>query len=236
LLRSLLPAGLRWRLTAWVAAMMVVFAAAVFVVVYRDTGTQLTNQIDHDISGDTAQLEQALRPSAGRGPAAISAAAARYVRALPYTASSKLLFVFVPGAPTVSNHPEVFGGQPEGGEGAAEQRPEVREARQLAVPHLGYSDQRVADVGRVRILERPVDLGGVRVILGAAAPLELVRNAQHGVARAFLLAGAILLALALLASYFAGAKVSAPLRRMAAVATRVEAGDLELTLGRFTPA
>ena len=44
------------------------------------------------------------------------------------------------------------------------------------------------------------------------------------------------LALALLASYLAGARVSAPLRRMAAVAARVDAGDLgprmELTGGR----
>jgi len=41
------------------------------------------------------------------------------------------------------------------------------------------------------------------------------------------IAGAIVLALALAASYLAGARVTAPLRRMAAVAARVDAGDLE---------
>jgi signal transduction histidine kinase len=41
-----------------------------------------------------------------------------------------------------------------------------------------------------------------------------------------LLAGVVVLALALVASYLAGARVSAPLRRMAATATRVDAGDL----------
>jgi signal transduction histidine kinase len=52
------------------------------------------------------------------------------------------------------------------------------------------------------------------------------------VAKAFVLAGLIALALALIASYLAGARVTAPLRRMAAVAARVDAGELE---PRMTP-
>src|SRR5215469_7885242 len=106
--RRLLPGGLQWRLTIWVAAVMLVSAAAAFVVVYRDTGTQLRSQIDRDITGDVGQLAQALRPFAGKDPSQITAAAKRYVLAQPYTASSTLLFVLVPGTPTPSNHPEVF--------------------------------------------------------------------------------------------------------------------------------
>jgi two-component system OmpR family sensor kinase len=66
----------------------------------------------------------------------------------------------------------------------------------------------------------------VHLLAGAGEPLALVERAQHGVAGAFGLAGAVVLLLALLASYLAGARVSAPLRRMAQVATRVDAGDL----------
>src|SRR5437588_8493008 len=108
--RRLLPVGLRWRLTAWVAAVMLASAAVVFIVVYQGTGTQLTNQIERDIAGDTTQLAQAVRESRAQDAKAVSTAAARYVRAQPYTASSTLLFALVPGAHTVSNHPEVFGG------------------------------------------------------------------------------------------------------------------------------
>jgi len=226
-LTSLLPAGLRWRLTAWVAGVMLVSAAAVFVVVYNYTGTQLSNQIDRDIVGDTTQLAQALRQSSGQSATKISAAATRYVRAQPFTASSTLLFVLVPGAGTASNHLEVFGGPPEAGETTAEQASENREGQMLLTPHLGYSVARVPDVGQMRILERKVNLGSVTVVVGAGEPLNLVESAQHGVARAFILAGAIVLALALVASYFAGARVSAPLRRMAAVAARVDAGELD---------
>jgi signal transduction histidine kinase len=97
----------------------------------------------------------------------------------------------------------------------------------LSRPRLGYSTQLVPDVGKVRILERRTTLGQLDVVVGAGEPLAAVTRAQRGVARAFVLAGALSLALALIASYFAGARVTAPLRRMAAVAARVDGGELE---------
>jgi signal transduction histidine kinase len=206
---------------------MLISAAAVFVVVYRDTGSQIRAQIDRDIVGDVVQLGQALRPAAGLDGARVSALAQQHVGAQPYTASSTLLFVLIPGSPTASNHPEVFRSSlPELGENAADQREENEASRALLIPRIGYSNPHVPDVGRMRVLERPVALGRLRVVVGAGEPLRLVESAQHGVARAFLLAGLVALALALIASYLAGARVSAPLRRMAAVAARVDAGDL----------
>jgi signal transduction histidine kinase len=79
----------------------------------------------------------------------------------------------------------------------------------------------------MRLFARAVDVGGTRVVVAAAEPLALVESAQHDVARAFLLAGIAVLVLALLASYLAGSRVSAPLRRMAGVAARVDAGELD---------
>ena len=226
-IRRLLPAGLRWRLTAWVAAVMLISAAAVFIAVYRNTGAQISGQIDRDVTGDVGQLAQAVRASAGHTPAQISAAATRYVRAQPFTASSTLLFVLVPGASIASNHPEVFGSGAELGESSSEQARENRAAKALLTPRVGYSVAHVPDVGRMRVLERRVSVGGRRVVVGAGLPLTLVESAQHDVAGAFALAGAIVLVLALIASYLAGDRVSAPLRRMAGVATRVDAGDLD---------
>jgi two-component system, OmpR family, sensor kinase len=226
-LRSGLPAGLRWRLTAWVAGVMVVSAAVVFFVVYQDTGAQLRSEIDRDISGDTSQLIQSLRASSGRQPNQITSAAERYVLAQPYNATSTLLFVLLPGVGPVSNHPEVFGGgPPDEGETEAQQQIENAEGKALEVPRHGFSTALIADVGKTRIFEQHAQLGSVRLIAGAGEPLALVERAQHGVARAFVLAGAVVLLLALVASYLAGARVSAPLRRMAQVATRVDAGDL----------
>jgi two-component system OmpR family sensor kinase len=227
-LRGSLPSGLRWRLTAWVAAVMMITFGLVFAVVYVNTGTQIRSQIDSDIAGDAAQLEQAVATLAGQTPKQIADATNRYVTAQPFSGASTILFVLVPGQRTVSNHPEVFGSaRPEDGETSAEQAREDLTGQNLRRPRLGYSDRRVPDVGKVRVLERAVRVGRVPVVVGSGEPLSLVERAQHGVARAFLLAAGIALALALIASYLAGARVTAPLRRMASVATRVDAGELE---------
>jgi signal transduction histidine kinase len=216
---------------------MLVSAAVVFLVVYQDTGSQLESEIDRDISGDTSQLLQSLQTLKGQPPEVILEAAKRYVLAQPYTATSTLFFVLMPGVGTASNHPELFGGgPPEGGETEADQTVENAQGNALKIPHLGYSTALVPDVGRTRIFQQSADLGTAQVIAGAGEPLALVARAQHGVARAFVLAGIVVLGLALIASYLAGARVSAPLRRMAQVATRVDAGDLdprmEITGGR----
>jgi two-component system, OmpR family, sensor kinase len=218
---------LRWRLTAWVAGVMLVSVAVIFVVVYDNTGSELRGQIDRDLAGDTSLMAQSLRARAGLGAAQVAAAASAYARTQPYRATSTLLFVLVPGAAPASNHPELFGtSAPEEGETAAEQAKENAAALKLMVPRLGYSTQPVPDVGKVRILERPVVVGRLPVLVGAGEPLAIVERAQRGVARSFLLAGLLTFALALVASYLAGARVSAPLRKLAAVAARVDAGDL----------
>jgi signal transduction histidine kinase len=207
---------------------MITAAAVMFAVIYTSTGTQLQNQIDRDLSGDTTQLSQFLRPLTGQAPAQLGATLNRYLRNQPYRATSTLLFVLIPGAATASNHPEVFGtAGAETGESPAEQAHENAVGRELTVPRIGYSTQHVIDVGKTRMLERQVSVGRLQVVVGAGEPLEFVGRAQRGVARAFVLAGALTLALALVASYLAGARVTAPLRRMAGVARRVDAGDLE---------
>jgi two-component system OmpR family sensor kinase len=213
-------------LTAWVAGVLVVSAAVVFLVVYQDTGVQLSNEIDTDINGDATQLLQSVDAMTGQSPQRISSVASRYMLAQPYDATSTLLFVLLPDGQHASNHPEVFGGGSRD-EGDTEARQQAQaEGRDLLVPHLGYSTAKVPDVGRMRIFEQRANLGNVPVIAGAGEPLAEVDRAQHGVARAFVLAGGVVLVLALVASYLAGARVSAPLRRMAQVATRVDAGDL----------
>jgi signal transduction histidine kinase len=213
---------------AWVAGVMLVSVAVIFVVVYDRTDTDMRSQINRDLANDTSQLSQSLRSLEGRSASQIAAAASVYAHAQPYSATSTLLFVLVPGAATASNHPELFGvANPENAETPAEQARENRAGQKLMMPRTGYFVERVPDVGEVRVLERPVLVGHLRVAVGAAEPLAIVERAQQGVERSFLLAGSVTLALALLASYLAGARVSAPLRRMAAVATRVDAGDLE---------
>jgi signal transduction histidine kinase len=208
-----------------------------FVAVYRGTGTQLRHQIDAEIAGDADELAHALSSSGAHGMPRLRSAAAGYINAQPFRASSTLLFVTIPGSGTATNRPELFSSQPpDSGDTAAHQAEEDMLSRRLLASRNGYSTVEVPDVGKLRLLRRSVRLPGiggkpVTVAIGAGTPLASVSRAQRGVARAFILAGALALIGALIAALLIGTRMSNPLRRMAAVAARVDAGDLEPRIG-----
>jgi two-component system, OmpR family, sensor kinase len=224
----MVPASLRWRLAGWIAVVMLICAGVVFVAVYRGTGTQLRRQIDREISGDAAEFAHNLAGARERSSAGVARMAGGYVHNQPFRASSTLLFAIVPGAGTSTNRPELFGhARPDNGETPAEQAQENRLSRQLLRTPPGYATLALPDVGNLRLLKRVVHLrGGPSVTIGVGEPLASVAHAQNGVARAFILAGVLALVGALLGAYLIGTRLSRPLRRMAAVAARVDAGDL----------
>jgi two-component system OmpR family sensor kinase len=220
--------GLRWRLVAWVTLVTLVCTGIAFVAVYRGTGTQLRHQIDQEISGDAGEFADNLALVKSRSPARVAAAARRYVRDQPFGVSSTLLFAVVPGAAASSNRPELLGqGLPDAGETQAQQAQENRLSARLLTLGSGYSTVAFPDVGNLRLVKRQLRLpGGPRVTVAVGEPLATVAHAQRGVARTFILAGILALAGAVLAAYLIGTRVSRPLRRMASVAARVDAGDL----------
>ena len=229
--RRLASAGLRWRLAGWFTLVTLLCTAIVFVAIYRDTGTQLRGQIDQELSGDAAELAHNLMDARARTPRQLAAAASRYIRGQPFSASYTLLFAYLPGTGTgtSTNQPELFTSPPpDDGETPAQQDQENHLSSHLLSVPEGYHTLALPDVGDLRLLKRLVRVGrGLSVTVGAGEPLAPVARAQQSVAHTFLLAGLLVLAAALLASYLVGARVSRPLRRMAAVATRVDAGDLQ---------
>jgi two-component system OmpR family sensor kinase len=228
--------SLRWRLVACFVATMLVTLAVVFVLVYEQTGSQLRAQADGDVRGDVTQLVEATRTMTADSPAQLSRQLRRYIRAQPYSATSSLLFAIVPGQTAISNHPELLGdGPPDDGETRAEQSRENAEGRALRTGPAGQRTITVADLGQARIAEQFVTIAGVRVRLGAGESLQGQVRAQRTVAKTFLVAGAVGLALVLIAAYLAGALMSRPLRRMARVAARVNDGDLNPRM-RIAPA
>jgi two-component system, OmpR family, sensor kinase len=224
--------GLRWRLAGWVTVVVLACIGIAFLAVYRGTGTQVGRQIDTEIAGDASEFAHNLVLAHPRSSGQAVEAAARYARDQPFSANSTLLFAIVPGAGTSTNSPELLrGGPPDDGETAAEQDQENRLAARLLTVGDGYSTLPLPDVGNLRVLKRTVRLTGLpkldrRVVIGVGEPLAGVARAQRGVARAFILAGILALAGALLGALLIGARMSRPLRRMAAVAARVDAGDL----------
>jgi signal transduction histidine kinase len=227
-LRRLTPSGLRWRLAGWVALVTLLSTGITFVVVYRGTGSQLRHQIDHELAGDAGELAHNLALANADSSTVLSAAATRYVRDQPFSASSTLLFVIVSGQPPSTNRPELFSGAaPDRGESGATQAHENESAARLLRAPEGYSTLSLPDVGKLRLLRRPVKVpGDPNVTIGVGEPLAAVGHAQSGVASAYILAAILALAGAVFAAYLIGVRVSRPLRRMASVAARVDAGDL----------
>jgi signal transduction histidine kinase len=227
-LNRLAPRGLRWRLVAWVAVVTAICIGIAFVAVYRGTGTQLRRQIDSEIAGDAGEFTANLQPTRLRSAKVVAAEATRYVRDQPFSASSTLLFATVGNQPTSTNRPELFGHpEPDDGESAAQQEAEDRLAARLLHVGDGYSTVVLPDVGDLRLLKRTILLaGGLRVTVGVGEPLAPVAHAQRGLARAFILAGILALLGTLLGAFLIGSRISRPLRRFAAVAARVDAGDL----------
>ncbi len=221
--------GLRWRLAGWVALVTLLCTGIAFVAVYRGTGTQLRRQIDGEIAISAKGLAHGLASSNVTSPDRAHAEAAEHVGDQSFAASSMVLFVTIPGAPIVTNRPELFSsaGVPDNGETSVEQvREDVLSHRLLTQPS-GYSTLSLPDTGDLRLLKRTIRLSdGVRATLGVGEPLGMVTHAQASVARAFVLGGILALAGALLAGLLIGTRVSRPLRRMASVAARVDAGDL----------
>ena len=226
-LTRIVPGGLRWRLAGWIAVVMLVCTGITFVAVYRGTGTQLRQQIDQEISGDAAELARNLAGLHAHSPKQVARAASAYIQNQPFSASSTFLFALVPGAGTSTNRPELFAySRADNGETPVEQAQENRLSRQLLTVPTGYVTLALPDVGNLRLLKRIVSVSGERVTIGVGEPLASVTHAQNGVARAFILAGILALVGALLGGYLIGTRVTHPLRRMAAVAARVDAGDL----------
>jgi two-component system, OmpR family, sensor kinase len=234
--KRLLPTSLRWRLAASVTAVVLISTAVSFAVLYNDTGTQLRHQIDHEIAGDLEELSLSVptaESSDEHGPVRVAAAVGRYVQNQPFSAGSTLQFAIVRGPGksrtlTATNRPELFGAnRPDDGESAAEQQQENRLSQRLLTVPDGYSTLTLPDVGVLRLLKRRLSLpDGTQVTVGVGERLASVSNAQRGLAEAFVLAGLLTLAGALGASYLIGTRFSSPLRRMAAIATKVDAGDL----------
>lgn len=206
---------------------MLVTLAVTFVVVYRETGSEMRADVDNDVRGDATQLARAMRHVRIDSAAQLLATARAYAGSRSYSSAESVLFVIVPGIGTTSNYPELFSDPSRRDETQAEQDRENAESRELTVPKLGWATQPAPAVDTLRTYEVRLDVDGVRAYAGAGQTLGTVTRVQAHVGRAFLVAGGIVLALAVLIAYLLGARVSAPLRRMAGVAAHVDGGDLD---------
>jgi two-component system OmpR family sensor kinase len=219
--------GLRPRVTLLIVAVVLVCVGIAFVAVYAGTASELTKRSRQDLRGDMVSLEQVVTTGSSR-PSAISARARAYLAHQPFRPTSHVLFVVPAGGQPVSNEPELLRlSPPDEGESVAQQAQENQAARAFLAAPPGYSSRQLPDSGRFEVLVKSARAHGRPIArLGVGESTAPVDRAKRAIRDEFLLAGALAVLAALTGGFAVASRVAAPLRRMARVAMRVDAGDL----------
>ena len=223
------PRSLRWRLTLALGAVLVLAFVVTFYVVYRETDSRLRARSTGRCRPRPTPFSSTISPPGtellGR---TVADRANVYLSAQPFSASSQLLYAIVPGQEIATNEPELLGQRArDADETPAHRRLEAQFTTRLTAQAPGFSTLQAPDVGRLRLyVEMFRTEDGLLARLGVAEPLAPVDNALDGITRGFAIGGTITLAAALLAGFLLAAGFARPLRRMARIAARVDAGDL----------
>ena len=223
--RRLVPGSLRAQLAIAIALVTVLAAGASFIALYSGTSSRLQAQIDSQLRTQLSEWRQSTAHSDLSTPAALEAAASRFIAAQRYHAEALVIVVQVLGGRTVSNNSELITA-----EGAREQG--VTETPGLLNSRIGLSTASVAEAGSMRVLAAPINSGKLRVgALRVANPLTPVQQAQSSMQRTFVIVGAIALLVAVVVGLGLAILIAAPLRRMSRVAAAVDSGDLSIRVG-----
>jgi signal transduction histidine kinase len=219
--------GLRPRVTLLIVAVVVVCVGIAFGAVYAGTASELSKRSHQDLQADMAALEQVVTAGSTR-PTALAARSRAYLGNQPFRPTNHVLFVVPTAGSAISNEPELLAlAPPDENESRARQAQENRAARQFLSATPGYSFHELPDGGRIELLVKVVQSHGRPVArLGVGEPTASNDRAKRAVRDEFLLAGALAVLAALTGGFAVASRVAAPLRRMARVAARVDAGDL----------
>ena len=221
--------GLRTRLAAAIAGIVIAAAGVTFATVYRGTGSRVRDQIDNELAAEVGSLSSRLAEDGAGRPLSVHRARRTIASEPAFGPSSRLFVVEVPGAGIATNEPELLGLAPTTGteESAADRRREADEAKAIRDAPLGLSTVHLEDAGDVLLLKRalPSDRRPSATIT-VGQPLAPVDRAQESLAKTFLIAGSLTVLAALLAAFLVASRIASPLRRMARTAGAVDAGDL----------
>lgn len=203
--------GLRGRLAISISLILLVALGVTYLAVYKGTGSELRDRTETDLEREVESLQMDLT-GPGLGPDLVTAKAGELVKNRPLEATSRVILITVNGGGVATNQPELV---------------DDEDSKDISSAPEGYSSVKVDDVGEVRLLTRDVALpGGVEATIRVGQPLAPVEEALEGLSKTFFVVGIFSLLVAAGAGWFLANNATRPMRRMAAVAEGVDAGDL----------
>jgi heavy metal sensor kinase len=226
-----MPRSLRGRLAVAISLITTLVVAGSFLAIHQGTGSELQRRIDSDLREQFGEFQQ--QSLAGvQTPAELQRAAKRFISSQRYHPESRIFVIGVKGGADVTNQRDVIEHEVEAETAETGERGEGEREPSLLDAPVGFANVSTEDAGRLRVYSRPIlvdsrELGTFRV----ADPRVPIERAQSGLRQTFLLVGVLALVVSVAVAGWVATLITRPLRRMAHVASEVDAGELNHRLG-----
>jgi heavy metal sensor kinase len=204
-----------------------------FLAIHQGTGSELQRKIDSDLKEQFGEFQQQSLSGVDT-PAQLSRTTKRFIASQQYHPESRIFLVQIRGQGNVTNQGRVIDREIEIESGESGEGPNREHEASILDAPSGFANVSSEDAGSLRVYSRPIIVGGQNVgTFRVADPRDPISRAQSGLRRTFLLVGLLALAVSVIAAAWVATVVTRPLRRMAGVASRVDAGDLTGRIGRL---
>jgi two-component system OmpR family sensor kinase len=226
-----MPRGLRARLALSISLITAVVVGGSFFAVHQGTGSELQRKIDQDLNEQFVEFQQ--QALAGIDTTKqLERAAKKWVASQRYHPESRIFVIQVNGRPDVTNQQDVVERELEAENGTGEAASETEGTTRLLNAPSGMTNASSEEAGRLRVLSRPIvqdgqTLGTFRV----ADPRQPIERAQAGLRKTYLAVSLVALLVSIAVAVSVANLITRPLRRMAGVASAVDAGELTHRIG-----
>ena len=223
---SWIPRGIRLRLVLAISAVSVAAVAASFFALHETTAANLRSRIDRELNEQYAEFQQrVLSGGKVRDPAGLRAASERFVVGQRYHPEARIYLVSPQGLAPVTNQTRIV--DEELAESRSEGESGEADAGGIVSSEDGLKTISTDETGKLRVLTEPVVVGGTRIgTFRVADPLTSIDQALASLRNRFIAVGLGALLLSVAIAIWLANVISRPLRRMAAVASAVDSGDL----------
>jgi heavy metal sensor kinase len=225
-MRKWVPRGIRLRLVLAISAVSIAAVAGSFFVLHETTAANLRSRIDRELDEQYAEFQQrALSGGKVRDPAGLRVAGERFVAGQRYHPEARIYLISPNGLPPVTNQTRIV--DEELAESRSGGESDEADADGMVSAHEGQTTISTDETGKLRVLTHPVVVGGTRIgTFRVADPLTSVDQALASLRNRFIVVGLGALLLSVAIAIWLANLISRPMRRMAAVASAVDSGDL----------
>jgi two-component system OmpR family sensor kinase/two-component system sensor histidine kinase BaeS len=223
---SWIPRGIRLRLVVAISAVSIAAVAASFFALHETTAANLRSRIDRELNEQYAEFQQrVLGGGKVRDPAGLRAASERFVAGQRYHPEARIYLVSPAALAPVTNQTRIV--DEELAESRRDGESGEADAGGIVSAGDGLTTISTDETGKLRVLTEPVVVGGTRIgTFRVADPLTSVDQALASLRNRFIAVGLGALLLSVAIAIWLANVISRPLRRMAAVASAVDSGDL----------